>query len=69
VINAQVYKDPVAIERMRENKCPECGHSAEEHSNDVRFWVPRLLDCNLLPRGVRERVAKQKELDDEEERQ
>jgi hypothetical protein len=68
VINAQVYKDKVAIERMREGTCPECGAKAESHSGDSRFWIPRPLDCNLLPRGVRERVAKQKELDDEDER-
>lgn len=28
---AQRYTDPVALERMREGNCPECGDSPDKH--------------------------------------
>ena len=52
---AQRYTSPVARERMAAGTCPECGESAEAHSGDPRFWIPRA--CSLLPHGVTERIA------------
>lgn len=53
-MSAQRYTSPAALERMAAGNCPECGQSAEAHSGDPRFWIPR--DCDLLPHGVTERI-------------
>lgn len=63
---AQRYTHPLAIERMRANTCPECGGTAESHTNSVAFWIPRGNDCSLLPDGVADRIQ-QRRADDEEE--
>jgi len=54
-MSAQRYSSSVARERMGRGECPECGETPAAHSNDPRFWIPR--SCDLLERGVTERVA------------
>jgi hypothetical protein len=53
-MSAQRYTAPLAHERMDAGLCPECGGTASNHLDDNRFWLPRT--CDLLPRGVEERV-------------
>lgn len=55
---AQRYTHPTALERMDSGLCPECGEAEEQHLNDPRFWMPRR--CDLLPRGVRERIEQRR---------
>jgi hypothetical protein len=60
VINAQTYTDQTAIDRMRRNLCPECGHPVEDHGG----WGG--LDdcvCGLTDNGVAQRIARQFEMD------
>ena len=52
---SQRYTHPTAQERMARDLCPECGQPAWDHTNEVRFWVPRA--CDLLPQGVTDRIA------------
>jgi hypothetical protein len=54
-VSAQRYASPVAQEKMRQNLCPECGCKPETHSDDTRFWVPRI--CDLTRTGVEDRIA------------
>lgn len=51
----QRYTAAVAHERMASGTCPECGLPPEQHSGEVRFWL-RPQGCDLLPRGVAERI-------------
>jgi len=54
-VSAQSYADPIARKWMAGGRCPECGQSPRQHSNDSRFWIPRA--CSLLERGVLDRIA------------
>jgi len=62
-MTAQRYTDPIAIKRMRDDKCPECGGTPESHTDSAAFWIPRGNDCSLRPHGVVERIAWQRHLD------
>jgi hypothetical protein len=53
----QTYKSPVAIERMRNGTCPECGRPADEHSG----WG--LPGCSLTDNGVAQRIYAQEQRD------
>lgn len=54
----QRYSSPLAHQRMSDGTCPECGHRAEAHSDDPRFWIPRgVTGCSLLTHGVTDRIA------------
>lgn len=64
MLDAQTYSSPVAIGRMRDGKCPECGKAPEDHSAVAEFWLRDPNKCDLLPIGVTDRIAKQRELDE-----
>lgn len=51
----QRYSSEVARARMAEGTCPECGRDPERHLDSPAFWLPR--DCDLMPDGVRDRIA------------
>jgi hypothetical protein len=53
-MSAQRYSDQLALDRMAEGLCPECGKIDYEHLDDNRYWIPRR--CSLLPRGVTDRI-------------
>jgi hypothetical protein len=53
---AQKYREPIAHERMAAGTCPECGKPAEQHSSSPNFWERGFGQCDLLPRGVTERI-------------
>lgn len=59
----QTYAHPLAIARMREGKCPECGGTPEGHGNDNRFWMPGNQHCALMEAGVVDRIDRQHLLD------
>jgi hypothetical protein len=61
----QAYINQAAVQWMREGRCPECGCVPKDHTNDNRFWMPRRLNCDLMQQGVLDRIAKQREIDDE----
>ena len=52
---AQRYTQPLALDRMKQGLCPECGLPPDTHLDDPRFWIPR--DCDLLRDGVADRLA------------
>jgi hypothetical protein len=55
---AQRYTSPVAHARMADDRCPECGNAPESHMDDtsISFLIGLAGGCNLLPRGVAERI-------------
>lgn len=53
---SQRYTSPIALERMADGKCPECGTAPEDHSNDQRFWARDFSQCLLLQFGVTDRI-------------
>lgn len=53
-MSGQRYHTPLALGRMKVNKCPECGAPAELHLDDLRFWVTR--GCDLTRIGVEDRI-------------
>ena len=57
---AQRYTHALALERMSEGSCPECGRLAEDHSLETAFWI-RFDSCSLLPKGVVERIVQYRE--------
>lgn len=59
----QTYRDDRGLAWMRHGLCPECGERPEGHSGAQEFWLRDPLRCDLLPRGVMDRIAKQNELD------
>jgi hypothetical protein len=59
----QTYMHPAAVERMRDDKCPECGAPPEDHSAAAEFWLRGPLGCDLLPHGVTDRIAAQRQID------
>lgn len=59
----QTYRNPAALAWMREGKCPECGELADDHSGVPQFWL-RGGGCDLLPRGVADRINHQAHLDE-----
>lgn len=64
-MTAQRYRDPIALDRMRSGTCPECGDAPAAHGNDNRFWAPINQRCDLMERGVVERIDYQREIDAE----
>jgi hypothetical protein len=52
---SQRYTSPVAVERMEQGRCPECGGEPFVHGNEQRFWM-RGPGCDLLDRGVQARI-------------
>ena len=56
-MTAQRYTHPVPLRRLHEGTCPECGNLEEDHDPPVEFWKRMPGTCNLLPIGVRERIA------------
>jgi hypothetical protein len=59
----QTYRNPGAIEWMRKGLCPECGNRPEDHSTAAEFWLRDPGKCDLLPRGVTDRINHQRALD------
>lgn len=47
---AQRYTDPLALRRMREGRCPECGQEQRVHTG----WGA--VGCSLSDNGVAERI-------------
>lgn len=62
-MSAQTYRGALAVERLREGRCPECAGTPDSHTDSTAFWIPRGNDCSLLPRGVTARIEWQRELD------
>ena len=54
--HAQRYRPGIAHQRMDIGACPECGRAPELHSDDLRFWSPEHIRCDITPDGVRARV-------------
>ncbi len=50
---AQRYTSELALERMAEGLCPECGESPSGHAS----WAGR-QGCKLLEAGVTRRIAR-----------
>lgn len=50
----QVYAHPVALTRMTEGQCPECGEDPDRHLDSSAFWLPR--GCDLTRAGVVDRI-------------
>ena len=53
---AQRYMAAIALSRMDDGLCPECGRSPELHSADPRFWVRAPTSCDLRTDGVNDRI-------------
>lgn len=49
-MSAQRYTNPVALERMANNTCPECGSPADDHTS----WGS--ARCSLTDTGVDNRI-------------
>lgn len=49
------YTQPLALERMSEGRCPECGDLPGQHINHNAFWAGP-IDCFLREDGVRNRI-------------
>lgn len=60
-MTAQRYRPGVAHERMEKGHCPECGKSPDQHYDRGNFWDPWMASCDLLRRGVEERIAQYEE--------
>lgn len=52
----QRYPAGVAHLRMQDGKCPECGGLPSIHAVRGNMWDPWMQTCNLLRRGVEERI-------------
>lgn len=53
----QRYTYGPALENMDHGLCPECGEKPDEHSSSPYFWERNFNACDLLPQGVRDRIA------------
>lgn len=49
---AQRYSDPLALARMDDGRCPECGGAPREHDGAGGNW-----GCTLTDNGVAQRIA------------